>query len=140
MQWNIGFYDLLSALYTRLTTDSVTSAYRIYDEVPETVAFPFVHISGPYGVRSTNFSAQDRFSENHIVTIDIFSDYAGNKECAEMMSAVSQAVSGTPLTVTGYNVPLVLIDLFDILIDASAPTHVVRHGIIRYRFHLEPTT
>jgi hypothetical protein len=37
-------------------------------------------------------------------------------------------------------VPLVLIDLFDILIDASAPTHVVRHGIIRYRFHLEPTT
>jgi hypothetical protein len=141
-KWDISFYALQAALYALLTADPRTAGYRIYDDIPPSVVFPFARVATPQGARSVQFCAQDVWAEDVLMTIDIFSEFPNNSECETMMANISQVISqsGASLSVSGWTVILCLIDFFHIVIDATEPTHPVRHGILRYRFHMEPTS
>lgn len=132
----IGFYELMKAIYTRLTTDPLTSGYTVYNHVPDDADFPFISYGQPYGGRSASFSAQDIAAEDNTVTIDVWSDYEGDKEVAQMMDNICQALDGSVLRPTGYTQLTGLLDYTDIIIDETEPAKILRHGIIRFRYNM----
>ena len=132
----IGFYPLMKAIYTRLTTDPLTSGYTITNKIDHDLDFPFISYGRPYGGRSASFSAQDIAAEDNVVTFHIWSDLDGDKEASQMMDNICQALDASALTPTGYTQVLGLLDFYDIITDETEPAMVLRHGILRYRFHM----
>jgi len=132
----IGFTELVTAIYTRLTTDDLTSDYDTYDYVPNNATLPYISISSPIGTRSASFSAQDTPAQDNIVMIHVWSDYKGTKECADMLDDIAQALDGTALSITGYTPVIAHLDYTDIIIDGTEPARPIRHGVLRFRVHM----
>jgi len=133
----IGFSELQKAVYTRLTTDALTLAYSIYDYVPETAVFPYIRIGSPIGTWSTSISASDIKGQDNLIHIYIFSDYHGDKEVADMMDDVCQALDGSTLTITGYTPVIARVESWDLMPpDDTHPEKIIRQGIVRFRVHM----
>ena len=136
----LGFSPLLKAVYERLTTDALTSSYRVYNFAPPTATLPFITYGSPIGTRSDSFSTRDTQAEENVFTVHVWSNYAGDKEAAEMMDNIVRALTGSALTVVAYFAPyLALLDYSDLVLDESIPTEPVRHGVLRFRFHMAPS-
>ena len=136
----LGFSALLRAIYDRLDTHALTSSYSVYNHAPRTAAFPFVTFGTPIGTESRMLGSRDTEGETNIVTVHVWSDEAGDKECADMMTNIVQAMFGSALTVTGYFSPVdVALDYSDLALDLSDPSRPIRHGIIRFRFEMAPS-
>lgn len=136
----LGFSALMRAIYDRIDTHALTSSYRVYNHAPRTAAFPFVTFGSPIGTESRVLSTRDTEGETNIVTVHVWSEQAGDKECADMMNNIVQALFGTALSVTGYFTPVdVALDYSDITLDLSDGSRPVRHGIMRFRFEMAPS-
>lgn len=132
----IGFTKLMTGLYTLLTTDTLTSSYNIYNHVPDNASLPYISLSSPIGVRSSSFSARNIAAEENTIMIHIWSDYKGDKECADMMDNICQAIDGSGVTIASYTNIITLIDYYDIILDTTEPAQPVRHGVMRVEFHM----
>jgi len=136
----LGFSPLLKAIYGRLTTHALTSTYRVYNFAPNDAALPFVTFGSPVGVKSESFTSRDTEAEENVVTVHVWTDDLGDKTAAEMMDNIVQAVTSSALAITAYFNPyLVFLDYADIVLDESIPTQPVRHGVLRFRFHMAPS-
>jgi len=130
----IGFYPLLKGIYTRIQT----TGYTIFNKtVPADTAFPYITYGTPYGGKHPMSSA-DIPLEDNIVMIDFWSELDSDKEVAQMMDAVSQALDldnpdGTALTIDGYTQIELNLDYADIIKDDTEPARIIRHGILRIR-------
>lgn len=136
----LGFSVLMKAIYTRLATDADTSSYSVYNFAPRTAAFPYITFGTPIGTESRMLGTRDTEGESNLVTVHVWSDEAGDKECADMMANVVDAVLGSDLTITGYFSPVdAALDYADIMIDTADPARPIRHGVIRFRFEMAPS-
>jgi len=134
----IGFYPLLKGIYDRLAADPLTSGYTVYNQTaPDDTAFPYITYGTPYGGKHP-LSAADTPLEDNIVMFHIWSELDSDKEVAEMMDNVSEALdldnsSGTALTITGYTQVILSLDYVEIIKDDTEPARIIRHGILRVR-------
>jgi len=143
MTRKLGFKPLLEAYYSRATTHALTSSYRIYNKgnVPDDVVWPFSAFGTPLGKIDDIFTTRDTDSEDNVVIHDIWSDFPGDEEIVEMMDNYIQAITSSPLTITGYhNPPLTFLDHADVIDDDTESGRPVKHGVIRFRFHISPSS
>ena len=132
----IGTYALLKAVYDRLRAHALTSSYSTYNNVPDDTEMPFIRIGDITGTRSAQLGCDDIEGEENAVTVHIWSDYLGDKEVEQMKDDVTQAVTSSALTITGYTPVIFLLDAHNTIIDNTEPAHVVRHGWIRFICHM----
>ena len=137
----IGLSVLINAVYDRIDGHALTSTYRIFDYVPRdneviNTDFPFVTIGDVYGGRSYSFGAQDYDPEDNSISIHVWSDYKGKKECADMMDNICQALTSSDFVIGGYTMLLKLVDDYSIIIDDTEPANPIYHGIITFRQHM----
>jgi len=135
----LGFTALMTAIYSRLDTHASTTAYNTYNYVPDNTALPYITIGEPMGVRSFEYGNRDYDPEDNVVTIHVFSKYKGDKECADMMDDIVQAMTSSALSVTGYTNMEFLFDWSNITVDTTEPAYPVRHGICRFRTQMVST-
>lgn len=137
----LGFSALMTAVYARLTTNILTSAYAFYNRVPPNTAYPYHVIGKPMGVRSARFETRDTEAEDNAFQIDTWMDKTsglGDKACSDRMNNIIQALTGTALTITGYNAIHFYLDYSDIMLDPDHPELELRHGICRFRQDMSP--
>ena len=136
----LGFSALGRAVYDRLDTHALTSSYNTYNDVPRAATFPYVSFGTPIGTESRMLGSRDTEGESNIITVHVWSDERGDKECADMMSNIVQAMLGTALSVTGYYAPVgAYLEYSDIMIDTSDSSRPVRHGVMRFRYEMAPS-
>jgi hypothetical protein len=131
-----GGAALLASVYTRLTTDILTSAYKTYNYVPPNATFPYVMIGGMIGGKSADWTSSDIKGEDLVIHAHIWSSYQGDSEAATMMNNVIQAITATDLSITGYTTLKGIPDFSQIMIDATDPNNLLRHGVCRFRFQI----
>lgn len=132
----------MTAVYSRLTTHASTLAYTFLNHVPPGTAFPYHVIGRPMGVRSAEYETRDTEAEDNAFQIDTWMDKtsgAGDKACADRMNNIIQALTGSALSVTGYNAIHLTLDYSDIMLDPANPELEIRHGILRFRMQMSPT-
>lgn len=142
----IGFSVLSAAVYTRLTTHALTKTFRIFAHVPvedktKNITMPYVTINSHFGIRSASFTTRDTNAEDNTIQVNVWSKYKGDKECADMMNNICQAILSSGLTITGYDTPyLALLEFATILKDSQKenpePSDIVNHGVIVMRFNM----
>jgi hypothetical protein len=140
----LGFSALMVAIYGRLTTHDLTKTYTFYNHVPRTAAMPYHVISKPVGTRSLGFTTRDTEAEDNVIYIDSWIDEAsgeGDKVCADRMNNITQAITSSSLSITGYHPPArAILDYSDIVKDDSEISRDVRHGTQRFRFEMAPSS
>ena len=140
MTRKLGFTYLEKAVHTRLTTSSFTSTYRIYNYGPKAAVFPFITFGEPIGIPDGSFGNRDEEVEENSFTVNVWSDYLGDKECADMMTNIIQALTSSDLVIAEYpNPPLLQLEMADLFTDISTPQKPVRHGVMRFRIVMAPS-
>jgi len=136
----LGLSPLMKAIYTRLTTHASTSGYTTYNYVPKNAVMPYVSFGAPIGVRAASWTTRDSEVEENSVAIHVWSALEGDKQATEYMDNIVQAILSSGLSITAYFTPyLAQLEMSELFIDDSVPTHPVRHGVIRFRFIMAPS-
>jgi alkaline phosphatase len=139
----VGIKPLMEAIYDRLTTHALTSDYTTRNIVPRIVdglSFPYVTMHSPTYAVSGDYSARDQEAEDIAVEIHVWSDRNSDSEAAEMMNNIARAMDSSALTITGYSYIRGYMDFGDIMVDDTESARPIRHGVIRYRFFIVPTS
>ena len=140
----LGFSALLTAVYARLTTYELTKSYKFYNDVPMNAAKPYHVIGKPMGKKSDEFSNRDSQAEDNVFQIDSHVDEMGgrgDKAIADMMNNIMQGLTSSPLSIAGYYSPFILqIEYADVMKDTTEPGSYDRHGIMRFRVHMAPSS
>lgn len=137
-----GGSALLSAVYTRLTGAGWAAAmpgvtaYTVYNYVPGSASFPYIMIGGMIGGKSADWTSRDIKGEDLVIHAHVWSSDHGDGEASAMMNNIVQAITGTDLSITGYTTLKGIPDFEQILIDATDPNALLRHGVIRFRFQI----
>lgn len=130
----LGFAEIIKAVYARLKTSAYTSAYTIYNYAPSAADFPYIYLGELIGKRSADWGSRDFDVEENALTVHSFSDSTWQHECDTMMKNIIKAVTSTTLTLDGYGTPsAVFFESSDIIRDDTGPI-TVWHGITRFRF------
>lgn len=89
------------AFVTALRSDPVVSSLvnGVYDSVPPNVPRPYVTIGA---VSETEADAHNATGRDVLVPVHIWSEYAGTKEAAEVLSAVIDVLDRQPMNVPGW--------------------------------------
>jgi hypothetical protein len=132
----IGMSALLAAVYTRLTTDALTSAYRTYNYIPSTAAFPYVAIGGALWGKSASWTSSDIKGEDLVLHFHVWSSYQGDKEAGDMLNNIAQALTATDLNITGYTTLKGIADFSQVLVDDTNAGQLLRHGVLRCRWQI----
>ena len=136
----LGFQPLMKAIYDRLTSNTLTSGYTIYNYVPTNAVMPYISFGAPIGVRSTSFTTRDTQAEDNSITVHVWSAAEGDLEASQYMNNIVQAILGSDLAITAYFAPFIAyLDMSELFIDDSVPTRLVRHGVMRFRFIMAPS-
>jgi len=133
----------MTALYTRLTTHALTSAYTFTNHAERDLGMPYHVIGRPMVAESLPYSTRDTAAEDIVVQIDSWLDETsglGDKPCADMQNSICQALTSSALSITGYNFVSVHLDYSDIITDSTDNTERTKHGIMRFRFQISPSS
>jgi len=139
----LGFSALLTAVFTRLTTHALTSAYAFYNHVPENTSYPYHVIGKIMGVRSAEFETRDTEAEDNAFQVDTWMDRTsglGDKACADRMINIIQALTSSALSFLGYNAIHLYLDYAEIMLDPDHPELLLRHGVLRFRQDMSPAS
>lgn len=128
----VAAWPLQQAIHARLTgrPQLMDLVSGVYDEVPETAAFPYVS----YG--SITESVADAHNQRGLdvsVVLHIWSKYRGFKEAALILDQLDAALDRQPLAVTGFTDVSVAHQLHTELRD---PDPEIRHINVSYRVWL----
>ena len=140
----LGFSALLAALYLRLTTHDLTKSYSFYNYVKGKIKMPYHVVKVRLGRESDDYTTRDTEAEELILQVDSWVDETsgkGDKPCSDMQNNIVQAITSSPLDVAGYHVPAhVSLDYANILDDDTEPERTVKHGILRFRVEMAPSS
>jgi hypothetical protein len=111
------------------------TSYKVFDANPENEAYPYI-VKGE--VTARDWSDKSEPGQEVYSTIHFWSQYPGRKEVDEMVDAVLQALTVSPLDLSP-NFRAVLdgndiFDSYDLIVDIDGMT---RHGILRLRYLIE---
>lgn len=126
-------WPLQQAVYSRLNGDATlttTLGASVYDHVPDSAAFPYVVIGDvTEGPRDT----MARTGRDVVLSVHCWSQYAGAKQVDEIANRVDALLDRWAPTVSGWTATTMLREFFESFRDADGTT---RHGVLRYRIHL----
>ena len=132
---------LQQSIFAALTADSALTALlgagRIYDDVPQGTALPYLTL-GQTAERdwSTGGDAATDAGAEHLLTLHVWSNARGKKQTHEILAAVRTTLHDAPLTLTGHR----LVNLRHEFSEARrAPDGETIHGTARFRAVTEPT-
>lgn len=119
-----AIYSLLSA---DSTLDGLVGNNRIYDEVPQNSAYPYVVI----GEETTiDAGTKDKDAQEFTQTIHIWSRYRGSKQTKEIAQRIYTLLHNVAISVSGASFVNSRNEFFTILLDDDGLT---RHGVMRFR-------
>jgi len=129
-------WALQQSIFATLAADATLLALlggpRVYDDVPQASAFPYLTF-GHSLVRDWSTGSED--GSEHVVTLHVWSQGKGKKEAHEIMGAVRTALHDQVLSLAGHR----LVNLRHELSEARRePDGDTTHGIVRYRAVTEP--
>ncbi|MEU0309783.1 DUF3168 domain-containing protein [Streptomyces cyaneofuscatus] len=127
-----ALWPLQEAVYAKLTADSALMALvrGLYDEVPETAAFPYVSFGSATEV------VDDAHNQRGLavnLVLHVWSKYPGKKEAAGILAALDNVLDRQPLDVAGFR---------DVSVAHQQHQHVrdpdpdIRHINVAYRVWL----
>jgi len=96
-----ALWPLQQAVYAKLTADTALMdlVSGVYDEVPETVDFPYVSLGS---ITEQVDDAHNQRGLEASVVLHVWSKYRGFKEAALILDALDAALDRQPLTVAGF--------------------------------------
>ena len=120
-------FPLQKAIYDRLKS-SLTCP--VYDNVPDGAKMPYVTLGEDTAVDwSTKLEAGQEITH----TLHVWSEYKGMMETKQLIDSIIQALTETPLTVEGFFVVTVRLDMVETMRDPEG----YRHGVVRFRFKIQ---
>lgn len=126
-------WELQKAVYSRLSTDATlvtTLGAAVYDHVPASAAFPYLHIGDDIEVPNDTMGVTGR---DTTLTLHTWSQYPGKKQVKEIHNRVDALLDRWKPTVTGWNAVQMLFRSRESFMD---PDGVTRHGVSYYRIHI----
>jgi truncated hemoglobin YjbI len=123
---------LQKAIYDRLSGDATLNNIitGVYDQVSADAVFPYVSIGEdnmtPRGTKNYN-------GENITTTLHCWSDYPGKKEAKQILDLMLQALTNTPLELSGFSLVLSKVDQMRVFTDIDGTT---RHGVLVLRYYI----
>ncbi len=129
-------WALQQAIFAALSGDSALTALlggaRVYDDVPERAAFPYVTFAPGL---ERDWSVGEAVGSEHVVTLHVWSRGAGRKEALAIIDAVRARLHDAALTLVGYRLVNLRHESSDVRRDGDGETF---HGIVRFRAVTEP--
>lgn len=125
-------WELQKAVYARLSGDATlvtTLGARVYEDVPDSAAFPYVAIGDDTEAPNDTMGVTGRDST---ITIHSWSQYRGKKQIKEIQNRVDALLDRWSPSLTGWNAVQMLQEFFETFMD---PDGITRHGVSRYRLH-----
>ena len=96
-------WALQEAIHAALSTDAgvlgLLGAPRIYDDVPQKAALPYLTL-GQSTVRDWSTGTED--GQEHLITLHVWSRAGGRKETHDIMAAIEAALDDRALTLDAY--------------------------------------
>ena len=106
---------------------------RLYDDAPEDPVFPYM----TYGAaRSEDESADDAPMTAHVMTLHLWSRYAGRAEIFDLLHIISSALHGVDLSSAQQNVCALNVNYTDVFRTSDRRT---LHGALRLSVKTQPT-
>lgn len=126
-------WELQLAIDNRLYNDTtiINMVQGIYDDVPEITPFPYIS----YGPETTNWwGTKTTDGEDMTFQLDVWSQKRGSKEVKDIMNAVIQSITASPLSLGNGFFIVIQSDMFTQVLDD--PDGKTKHGVIRFRFRI----
>ena len=127
---------LQQAIFARLTTLAPLTALlggpRIYDDVPQPVAYPYITF-GQSILRDASTSTDP--GDEHLITLHVWSRGRGRAETLGIIDLLRSALHNQPLTLAGHHLVNLRADYADARRDPDGET---LHGTLRLRAVTEP--
>lgn len=124
-------WALQQAIYASLTSDSALLALlggaRVYDDVPDRKAFPYVTFA-PASER--DWSADGAAGSEHLLTLHVWSRGAGRKEALAIAEALRARLHDAALSLSGHLLVNLRHEMSEVRRDADGETF---QGIVRLR-------
>jgi hypothetical protein len=129
-------WSLQQSIFAALTADAALTALlgagRIYDDVPQGSALPYVTL-GHATLRDASTATED--GAEHSLTVHVWSGARGKKETHAILAAIRAALHDQPLALTGHRLVNLRHELSEVRRDADGATI---HGLARFRAVTEP--
>lgn len=100
----------------------------VHDSVPQNAKFPYVVLGEDTVV---DWSTKLVPGEEITHTLHLWSQYPGMQELKTLIDQTIQALTVTPLTLSGFDVVVAAMDGIETMRD---PDGISRHGVLRFRF------
>ncbi len=130
----MGFhsFDLQSAVYSLLSGDSALDSLignnRIYDNVPQNSAYPYVVI----GLESSiNVGTKTLDGNIYSLDIDVWSQYRGQKEIKQVIERLYQLLNDATISVSGASSIMSYVKNTSTFVEADG---ITRHGFVNIEF------
>ena len=123
-QTQIAIFNILN---NDSTLDTLVGNNRIYDEVPQGSAYPYIEIGDETTIDG---GVKDKDGQEFTQTIHIWSRYRGSKEVKEIAERIYTLLHNVGISVSGASFANSRNEFFTILLDDDGLT---RHGIMRFR-------
>ncbi len=121
---------LQKAIYDRISGET---SFHVFDNHPESEAFPYVVLGE---ISAVDWSDKSKPGQSVNMTIHFWSRYPGKKETAEMMDAVTAALSYPwfPSLGASFNPVFHEMELSEIFRDIDGLTF---HGVLKWKYLIE---
>jgi hypothetical protein len=129
-------FALQKGLFAALTGSAALVALlggaRVYDDAPQPVTFPFITID-PAQERDWSTGAEKGLE--HLVTIHVWSRYAGRRQIYDVADAIRDALDGAALTLDAHRLVNLRHQYSDLRREEDGETY---HAALRFRAVTEP--
>jgi hypothetical protein len=129
-------WSLQQALFACLTADTalvaLLGAARVYDDVPQSVEFPYLTVGQSV---ARDWSTASEEGNEHVLTLHVWSQTKGRAQVHEIMGAARAALHDASLTLVGHRLINLRHEFSEARRDADGETY---HGILRFRAVTEP--
>lgn len=129
---------LRAAIHDALVADapltSLLGGARVYDEVPQSAAFPYVTLGD---AKVSDWSTATEAGEEHQLTLHAWSRQGGHREAHVIAGALLQALDDAPLSLDGHRLVNLRFSVADIRREADGRTYRAQ---VRFRAVTEPTS
>ena len=129
-------WSLQKAVFAALAADAALLALlggpRIYDDVPQASAFPYISF-GPSTAR--DWSTGTDTGTEHTITLNVRSQTKGRAQVHEIMAAAREALHGQQPTLDGHHLINLRHEFSEARRSADGETY---HGTARFRAVTEP--
>ncbi len=127
---------LRAAIHDALVADSSLTSLlggaKVYDEVPQAAAFPYVTLGE---AQVSDWSTATESGEEHQMTLHAWSRQGGHREAHVIAGALLQALDDAPLTLTDHRLVNLRFTLADVRREADGRTY---RAMVRFRAVTEP--